>query len=135
MENEVGTILPQRTEAATPEKPTDVKQKCTTWPDWAASPSSKFHSSDDDSKDEDYVSCIGAWLGFNLDCKTMLEDETMMLAHHQRNTGSEPALISQPAANCNPEWLIEPRAQMTACMYVMGDKIVRFDTRLGKSHT
>jgi len=86
----------------TPEKPTHPKQYGTPKPNRPASPSCESSSSEDDTKDEDYMSCILEWLGLDPDCKTMLDDETKMLAHHERRMGSKAVPIFQQAVNHLP---------------------------------
>jgi len=135
-EKEAGTTPPAPTgkeAGTTPEKPTDPKQKGTPKPDRPATPSSESSSSDDDdgTEDEEYVSCFLEWLGLDPDCKRMLDDETKMLAHHERKMGNKAVPIFQQEVNEDPELFIEARAQVTAAVYAMHEGIVRFDTRLG----
>jgi len=116
----------------TPEKPTDRKQKGTPNPDRPATPGSEISSSDDDvTDDEEYVSCFLEWLGLHPDWKRIMDDETKMLAHHNRKIGNKAIPIFQQAVNQDPELFTEARAQITAAVYAMREVIVRFDTRLG----
>jgi hypothetical protein len=146
-EKDAGTVPPAPTEkdasttppaptgkeaGTTPDKPTDPKQKGTPKPDQPATPGSESSSSDDDdTEDEEYVSCFLEWLGLDPDCKRMMDDETKMLAHHERKMGNKAVPIFQQAVNEDPELFIEARAQITAAVYAMREAIVRFDTRLG----
>jgi hypothetical protein len=77
------------------------------------------------------VSCFLEWLGLDPDCKRMMDDETKMLAHHERQMGNTAVPIFQQAVNVDPELITEARAQITAAIYAMCEAIVRFDTRLG----
>ena len=61
----------------------------------------------------------------------MLDNETKMLAHHERKMGNKAVPIFQQAVNEDPELFTEARAQVTAAVYAMREAIVRFDTRLG----
>jgi hypothetical protein len=61
----------------------------------------------------------------------MMDDETNMLAHHERNMGNEGVPIFQQAVNEDPELFTEARARITATVYAMREAIGRFDTRLG----
>ena len=134
-ENEARTTLPATTgkeAGTTPEKPTNPKQRGTPKPDQPATPGSKSSSSDDDNtEDEEYVSSFLEWVGLNLDCKRMLDDETKMLAHHETKIGNKAVPILQQALNKDPELFTEAQAQITVAVYVMCEAIVLFDTRLG----
>jgi hypothetical protein len=123
---------PTRNEAGTtPAKPTDPTQKGTPKPDWPATPGSESGSSDDnDTQDEEYVSCFPEWLGLDPDCKRMMDDETKMLAHRERKIENKAVPIFQQAVNEDPELFTEPRAQIPAAVYAMRKAIVQFDTRL-----
>jgi len=133
--NEAGTTPPAPTgkdAGTTPDKPTDPKQNGNPQPDRPATPSSESSSSnDDDTEDEEYVSCFLEWLGLDPDCKRMMDDETKMLAHHERKMGNKAVPIFQQAVNEDPELFTEARSQITAAVYAMCEAIVRFDTRLG----
>jgi hypothetical protein len=61
----------------------------------------------------------------------MMDDETKMLAHHQRKMGNEAVPIIQQAVNEDPELCTEARAPITAAVYAMRQAIVRWNTRLG----
>ena len=134
-ERDAGTILPAVTgkEAGkTPEKSTDPKQKDPPKPFRRATPDSESSSFDDDTtEDEEYMSCFLDWLGLDPNCKRMLDDETKMLAHHERRMGNKAVPIFQQVVNEDPKWLIEARAQVTAVLYAMCEAIVGFNTRLG----
>jgi len=124
--------LTRKEAGTTPEKPTDSKQKGTSKPDRPGSPSGKSSSSeDDDNEDEEYVSCFLEWLGLDPDCKRMLDDETKMLAHHERQMRIKAIPIFQQAVNEDPELFMEARTQITAAVYTMREILVRFDTWLG----
>ena len=134
--SEDGTSTPAEEEAGTtPAAPTGKEAGTTPEkPDRPATPNSESSSSDDDdddTEDEEYVSCFLEWLGLDPDCKRMLDDETKMLAHHERKMGNKAVPIFQQAVNEDPELFIEARAQITAAVYAMREAIVRFDTRLG----
>lgn len=77
------------------------------------------------------MSCIQEWLGHNPNWETVLEGKTMMLAHHNRRMGNNPALIFSQVVYGNPEWLIEAQAEITVCMNVMGDMRVQIAGCLG----
>jgi len=128
---EARTIPPPGKEAGrTLEKATDPQQKETPKPNWPATPISKSSSSDDDNKDEEYVSCFLECLGLNPDCKTMLHGETKMLAHHERKMGYKAVPIFQQAVNEDPESYRAAWTQITAAVYAMCEAIVRFNTQL-----
>ena len=55
------------------------------------------------------------------------------MAHHKRIMRNRAVTIIPPAVNEDPELFIEARAQITAAVYAMRDKIVRFDIRIGNS--
>jgi len=104
----------------TREKPPDLKQKSTPKPDWPSTPGRQSSSSDhDETEDEEYVSCFLESLGLDPDCKRMLDDETKMLAHHDRKMGNKAVPIFQQVVNEDPECFTEPRAQVTAAVYAM----------------
>ena len=144
---DAGTIRPTPTEkvaATTPpaptgkqagttsEKPTYPKRKGTPKPDRPAIPGSESKSSDDDdTEDEEYVSCFLQWLSLDPDCKRMLDDETKMLAHHERKMGNKALPIFPQAVNEEPELFSEGWADNTTALYAMPEAIVRSDTRLG----
>jgi len=132
---EAGTTPPDPTgkdASTTPDKPTDPKQNRNPQPDRPGTPSSESSSSnDDDTEDEEYVSCFLEWLGLDPDCKRMMDDETKMLAHHERKMGNKAVPIFQQAVNEDPELFTEARSQITAAVYAMCEAIVRFYTRLG----
>jgi len=131
VEIEASTILPTEKEAGTtPEKPIDPKQKGTPKPDWPATPSSS-DDDDDNSEDEEHVCCFLLWLGLDLDCKRMLNDETKILGSHERKVGNEAVPVFQQAVSEDPELCIEAWAQSTAAVYVMREEIVQLNTRLG----
>jgi len=92
-ERDAGTIPPPSTmeeAGTTPEKPTDNKQMGTLKPDRTATPGSESSCSDDDNtEDDEYMSCFLEWVGLNPDCKRMLDDETKMFAHHRRKMGNK----------------------------------------------
>jgi hypothetical protein len=83
---EASTTLPApigKEASATADKPTNHKGKQTAKHDWPAMSGSDCRSSDDDdTDDEQYISCFQKWLGVDLDCKGRLRDETTMSAHH-----------------------------------------------------
>jgi len=116
----------------TPDMPTDPKQKGTPKPDRPATPGTKIsRSDDDDTEDEEYVSCFLECLGLDPDCKRMMDDETKMLAHHERKMVIKAIPIFQQAVNEDPELFTEARAPITAAVDAMREAIVRFDTWLG----
>jgi len=89
-ETDAGTIPPAPTNkevGTTPEKPTDPPQKGTPKPNRPATPWSECSISDDDTEEE-YMTCFLQWLGLDPDCKKMLDDKMIMLAHHERRMGS-----------------------------------------------
>jgi len=50
-----------------------------------ATPSSETSGyEDDDTEDEQYVSCLLEWLGLNLDCKRFLQNANNILVHHNK---------------------------------------------------
>jgi hypothetical protein len=61
----------------------------------------------------------------------MLDDETKMLADHERTMGNKAVPIVQQAVYEDPELFTEARAPITAAVYVICEVIVQFDTRLG----
>jgi len=132
---EAGTTPPAPTSkeaGTTPDKPTDPKQKGTPKPDRPATPGSEGSSSeDDDTEDEEYMSCFLEWLGLDLDCMRMMDDEMKILAHHERTMGNKAVPIFQQGVNEDPELFTEARAQIKAAVYAMREAIVRFHTRLG----
>jgi hypothetical protein len=133
-EKEAGTTPPALTgkEAGmTPDKPTDPKMKGTPNPDRPSTPSIESSSSDDDdTEDEEYISCFLEWLGLDPDCKRMLDDETKMLAHHERRMGNKAVPIFQQVVNEDAKLFRKARAQITTAVDAMREAIVRFDTRL-----
>jgi len=137
---EAGTIptTPIKTEpsmipptGSTPEKPPDLKHKAAQKPDWPATPSSRSWNSNGNTEDKEYVSWFLEWLGLDLDCKRMLDDQIKMWAHHERQMVNKAIPILQQAVNEDHELCIEDRAQITAVVYVMREVIVRFSTPLG----
>jgi len=133
-EKRTGTIppAPTRKEAGTtPDKPTDPKQKGTPNPYRPATTGSDSSSSDDDdTEDEEYMSWFLEWLGLDPNCKRMIDDETKMLAHHEKQMGNKAVPIFQQVVNQDPKLLAEARAQIPAAVYTMREAIVRFDTGL-----
>jgi len=125
---DVGTTPPAATrkEAGTaPDQFTAPKQKGTPKPDWPATAGSDSCSSDDDdTEDEEYMSCFLEWLGLDPVCKRMMEDETMMLAHHERTVGNKAVPMFQQAVHEDPELFTETRVQITAAVYAMCEAIV-----------
>jgi len=71
------------------------------------------------------------WLGLDLDCKRMLDNETRMLAHHMRKMENRSIPILQPVVNEHRELLNEAWTQITATVHALGEVIVHFDTWLG----
>jgi hypothetical protein len=146
-EKDAGTVPPAPTEkddgttppapigneaGTTPDKPTHPKQKGTPIPDRPATLGSEScGSDDDDTRDDEYVSCFLEWLGLDPDCKRIMDDKTKMLAHHERQIGNKAVPIFQHALSEDPELFTEARAQITAAVYGMHEVIVRFDTQLG----
>jgi hypothetical protein len=134
-EQDASTTTPAPTGQAagtTPDKPTDLKQKGTPEPDRPTTPSSECSSSDEDyTEDEEYVGCSLKWLGLDPDCKRMMDDETKMLAHHERTMANKAVPIFQQAVNEAPKLFTEARTHITAGVYAMREAIVEFDTRLG----
>jgi len=88
-------------------------------------------SDDDNTEEEEYVSCFLEWPGLDPDCKRMLDDETKMLSHRERKMGNTAVPIFQQGVNEDPELFIEARAKVTAALYATLEAIVQFDTRLG----
>jgi len=126
--NEVGTppAAPTGKETSTtPQKPTDPKQKGTPKPDRPATPGGDSSSSDDqDSVDDEYSSHFLHLLSIDPDCRRMLDDETKMLAHHERNMGYNAVPIIQQALNEDPKLFTEARALIPAAVYTMHEVIV-----------
>jgi len=95
-EEDAGTIPQTRKLAGTtPEKPTYPKLKGTTMPNQPATPCRECSSCVNDTKDEEYVSCFLEWHSLDPDCKRMLNNETNMLAHQERNVGGKSIPIWQ----------------------------------------
>ena len=102
-------------------------------PNQPASRGSESSSSDNDdgTEDEEFMSCFLDWFSLDHDCKRILDDETKMLAHHERRIRNKAVPIFQQAVNEDPELCVEAWAQIMAAMYVMREAIVGFDTWLG----
>jgi hypothetical protein len=113
-EKDAGTtpLASTRKEASpTPDQPTNPQQKGTPKPDRPATPGNESSCSDnDDTEDEQYVTCFLEWLGLDSDCKRMMDDEMKMLAHHERKMGNKAVPIFQRAVNKDPELFTEARA-------------------------
>jgi len=116
-EKEAGTIwaAPNENEAGiTSWKPSNPKKIGTPKRDWPATPRGKRCCADDDTEDEEYVSCFLEWLNLDPDCKRMLDDETNTLAHHERRMGSRAIPIVQQAVNEDLEVYMEVWTHITA---------------------
>jgi hypothetical protein len=61
----------------------------------------------------------------------MMDDETKMLAHHERKMGNKAVPIFQQVVNEDTELFTVALAQITAGVYVMREAIVQLDTQLG----
>jgi len=96
-------IVPTGQEAHTSQvMPTDHTHQGIPGTDWPASRNSERSSTDDNTKDEEYVSCVIAWLGLNPDCKRMGDAKTMILPHQERKVGSNDVLIVRHAVKEYP---------------------------------
>ena len=133
---EAGTTTPASTgkEAGTTrDKPTNPQYKCTPKPDWPTTPGSESSNSDDDDTDNrEYVSCFLEWLVLDPAFRRRLDNQTQMLAHHERQMGNKAVPIIQKAVNDDPELFTEAQAQITTAVHAMHEVIVQFDTQLGK---
>lgn len=107
--------LTTRKEASTtPGKAAERKQKGTPLPDWDVTHGSELRIEDDDNTvEKEYMSSLLQWLGLNPDWKRMLDDETNMLAHHNRKIGNNTIHILQQAVDKDPESFKESWAQIT----------------------
>jgi hypothetical protein len=77
------------------------------------------------------VICFLECLGLDPDCKRIMDNETKMLAHHERKMGNKAVPIFQQAVNEDPKLLTDVQGQITAAVYMMREAIVPFDTQLG----
>ena len=81
-------------------------------PNWPATPTSESPTSDN-TQDTDYESCSHAELLLDLDYNRLLNKETTMLAHHERQIGSKAIPIFQHAVNEDPEYITQSYEQIT----------------------
>ena len=119
--------------ATTPEEAIDSQQQGTPKPIRPAAPSSISCSCDNDTEDEEYLSCFVVWLGLDPVYKRLLDDKMMILAHQERIMGNKAIPIFQQAVNKDPELFIKAWAQITAAMNALHEAIVQLDTRLGNT--
>jgi hypothetical protein len=100
----------------TPDKPTDSQQKGTPTPDRPATRGSESSRSDNDTKDEEYMSCFLEWLGLDPDCKRMMHHKTTMLAHHKRKMANQGITLFEHVVNNDLELCTEARPHITAAV-------------------
>jgi len=115
----------------TPALPTDPQQKSTPQSDGHASPRGDISSFNEDTKDEEYMSHMAKWLALNSDWMRMLDNEMMMLTHHQSNMRNRAVAIFQQAVTMEPELFMETFKQITVAIYAIPGMLVQFTTSLG----